>query len=58
MALPPSRTGIQFSLRGYAGFILAWVEGVEFNLLGAVVGLNLRRPAIELPGLGRLGMNA
>ncbi|MEA2857446.1 MAG: hypothetical protein QOH98_1767, partial [Methylobacteriaceae bacterium] len=51
-------TGMRLSLGGYAGFTIGWVEGVQVNLLGAVVGLDLRRPAIELPGLGRLGMAA
>ena len=30
-------------------------EGVEVNLLCAVAGIDIRRPAIKLPGLGRLG---
>ncbi|MFC7689177.1 hypothetical protein ACFQY5_05535 [Paeniroseomonas aquatica] len=28
------------------------------NILGAVAGLDWRRPAIKLPGLGRLGLPA
>jgi hypothetical protein len=35
---------------------LGWVEGIEVNLLGGVVGIDVRRPAIKLPALGRLGM--
>jgi hypothetical protein len=58
LSLTPSYTGMRLSLGGYAGFTIGWVEGVQVNLLGAVVGLDLRRPAIELPGLGRLGMAA
>ncbi|HZF76900.1 MAG TPA: DUF3750 domain-containing protein [Acetobacteraceae bacterium] len=54
--LTPSGTGIRISLGGYAGLTLAWVEGVEVNILGGVAGFDLRRPAIKLPGLGRLGM--
>ncbi len=54
--LAPSGTGFRLSLGGYAGLTLAWVEGVEVNILGGVAGLDLRRPAIKLPGLGRLGM--
>lgn len=54
--LTPSRTGVRISLAGYAGMTLAWVEGIELNLLGGVVGLDLRRPAIKLPGLGRIGI--
>ncbi|WP_240756821.1 DUF3750 domain-containing protein [Roseicella aquatilis] len=51
-----SRTGVRLTLGGYAGLTLAWVEGIEVNLLGAVAGLDLRRPAVKLPGLGRIGL--
>jgi hypothetical protein len=53
-----SGTGIRVTLGGYLGLTLAWVEGIEFNLLGGVLGLDLRRPALKLPGLGRLGLDA
>jgi hypothetical protein len=56
--LTPSGTGVYASLGGYFGLILGWVEGFEINFLGAVVGLDIRRPALKLPGLGRLGMTA
>jgi Protein of unknown function (DUF3750) len=52
----PSGTGVKLTLDGYVGVTLAWVEGFEVNILGAVAGLDLRRPAIKLPGLGRFGM--
>jgi Protein of unknown function (DUF3750) len=51
----PSGTGFRLSLGGYFGLTLGWVEGIELNVLGAVLGLDLRRPAVKLPGLGRLG---
>ncbi len=51
-----SRTGARLSLGGYLGVTCAWVEGLEVNILGAVAGLDLRRPAIKLPGLGRFGV--
>ncbi|MGU3537679.1 DUF3750 domain-containing protein [Methylobacterium sp. A54F] len=54
----PSGTGLRISLRGYVGLTLGWVEGVEVNLLGAVAGVDLRRPALKLPGWGRLGLGA
>ena len=50
-----SRTGVRLTLGGYAGVTLGWVEGLEVNILGAVAGLDLRRPALKLPGLGRIG---
>lgn len=55
LAQTPSGTGYQISLVGLLGFTAAWKEGVELNLLGAVFGLDVRRPAIKLPGIGRLG---
>lgn len=53
-----SPTGLRLSLGGYAGLALGWAEGLEVNILGAVAGLDLRRPALKLPGLGRLGLAA
>ncbi len=53
--LTPSGTGIRLNFGGYLGLTLAWEEGLEFSLLGAVAGFDLRRPAIKLPGLGRFG---
>lgn len=58
IARTPSGTGIRATLGGYLGMTLGWIEGVELNLFGAVLGLDLRRPAIKLPGLGRIGLAA
>jgi hypothetical protein len=54
--LTDSRTGVELNLWGYAGIKLGWVEGAEFNLLGLVAGIDIRRPAIKLPGYGRVGV--
>lgn len=51
-------SGLKISLGGYAGLALGWVDGIEVNILGAVMGVDLRRPALKLPGIGRLGMAA
>ncbi|MCK1407152.1 DUF3750 domain-containing protein [Bradyrhizobium sp. 76] len=53
-----SGTGLYASLSGYLGMTIGWVEGVEINFLGAVLGLDIRRPALKLPGIGRLGVAA
>lgn len=58
LGLTPSGTGFRLNLAGYGGFTLGWLEGIEVNLFGAVAGLEFRRPAINLPGLGRFGMSA
>jgi hypothetical protein len=55
LGLTPSRTGVRITFGGYAGLTIGWVEGVEINFLGAVFGIDLRRPAIKLPGMGRIG---
>lgn len=56
--LTPSRTGVRLSFGGYAGVSLGWVEGFELNILGAIAGIDVRRPALKLPGFGRIGMAA
>ncbi len=54
--LTPSKTGIRLNLGGYFGLTLGWYEGLELNLLGAVAGLDVRRFALKLPGVGRVGL--
>jgi hypothetical protein len=54
--LTPSGTGVFVSLGGYLGLTIGWIEGVELNFFGAFLGLDIRRPALKLPGIGRLGM--
>jgi hypothetical protein len=56
LALTPSRTGLRLWLGGYLGITIGWVEGIEINFFGAVVGLDIRRPGIKLPALGRVGV--
>ena len=55
LRVTPSGTGLRLSLGGYAGLTVGWVEGIELNILGAVAGLDIQRPGVKLPGLGRLG---
>lgn len=55
IGMTPSRTGVFASLAGYLGLTIGWVEGIELNLFGGVIGIDLRRPALKLPGIGRLG---
>lgn len=52
----PSGTGVRINLGGYLGLTVGWIEGLELNLLGGVAGIDLRRPAIKLPALGRVGV--
>lgn len=54
--LTDSRTGVELNLSGVAAVKVGWVEGIEFDLLGLVAGLDLRHPGLKLPGYGRIGV--
>src|SRR3546814_15268993 len=56
LAPAPSGTGWQVSLFGLAGVTVAMREGLELNLLGLTIGIDILHPAVKLPGLGRLGL--
>jgi hypothetical protein len=56
--LSDSGTGVEANLWGVLGVKLGWVEGIEVNVLGLVAGLDLRHPAVKLPGFGRIGVEA
>lgn len=53
----PSGTGGQLSLYGLLGITVAREEGLEFNILALNFGIDVLRPAIKLPGFGRIGMH-
>ncbi len=55
-ARTPSGTGWQVSFGGLLGVAVGLEDGIEVNLLGLDAGMDLRRPALRLPGIGRLGM--
>ncbi len=51
-----SGTGAQLSLFGALGLTAGLAEGLEVNLLGLTFGLDLWRPALKLPLVGRVGL--
>jgi hypothetical protein len=55
--LTDSGTGIEANLWGLLGVKIGWVEGIEVNVAGLVVGIDLRHPALKLPGFGRIGFD-
>jgi hypothetical protein len=54
-AFTESGTGVQFSTFGLFGFSLGLAEGLEVNLLAMTFGIDLWRPALKLPFVGRVG---
>ncbi len=55
VASAPSGTGVQVSLFGLLGVIVAAEEGLEFNLLGLAFGIDPKALALRLPGFGIVG---
>ena len=53
--LTESGTGIELSLYGLLGLKIGKVEGIELNILALVAGIDAFRPALKLPGFGRIG---
>jgi hypothetical protein len=51
----PSGTGFQVSMLGVLAVTVAQQEGIELNLLGLNFGVDLFKPAIKLPFIGRIG---
>jgi len=58
LAPAPSSTGKQFSIGGVFGVTVGKIEGFELNFLGTGYGVDFRRPALKLPGIGRIGLSA
>lgn len=50
-----SGTGVQVSALGALGLTVGLAEGLELNLLGLNFGVDLWRPALKLPLVGRIG---
>jgi hypothetical protein len=55
-AMSESGTGFQISIFGLLGVTLGLAEGIEFNIFGLSFGVDILRPAIKLPAVGRLGL--
>lgn len=55
VGLPPSGKGVQVSLLGLVGLTLGVEEGIEVNILGLNLGVDIKSPALRLPFIGRLG---
>ena len=57
VATTPSGTGVQLSLLGLLGVAAGAEEGLELNVLSLSFGVDVKRPALKLPVVGRLGVS-
>ncbi|MGG5216210.1 DUF3750 domain-containing protein [Rahnella variigena] len=57
IGLPPSGRGVQVSLLGLLGVTLGVEEGLEVNVLGLNLGVDVKNPALRLPFVGRVGFD-
>lgn len=57
VGLPPSGRGLQLSVLGVLGVTLGAEEGLEVNILGFNMGVDVKYPALRLPFVGRLGQS-
>ena len=51
----PSGTGAQLSIFGVLGLLVGLDEGLEINVAGLSFGVDVKRPALKLPFVGRIG---
>ncbi len=57
VGVPPSGKGLQVSFLGVLALTLGVEEGVEINILGFNLGIDIKSPGLRLPFIGRLGGN-
>lgn len=55
LRIAPDLRDLHVTLGGFAGFALGQRSGIELHFMGLVAGLDLARPALKVPGLGRVG---
>lgn len=55
IGLPPSGRGAQVSILGVLAITLGVEEGIEVNVLGLNLGIDIKDPALRLPFVGRIG---
>lgn len=55
-ASTPSGTGFQVSLFGLLGLAVGVEEGIELNLLGLNLGIDVKSLGLRLPGIGSVNL--
>lgn len=57
LEIEPGGRDVHLSAYGLAGISGGWRTGVELHLLGQTLGVDLVRPALKLPAIGRVGLS-
>lgn len=56
VTVSPDGWNVHVSLRGWVGFAMGRNVGLEVHFLGQSIGIDFLRPALQVPGIGRVGM--
>ncbi|MEM1378313.1 MAG: DUF3750 domain-containing protein, partial [Pseudomonadota bacterium] len=55
--IDPDARDVHLIAFGLAGLSAGLRSGVELHLLGQTVGIDVLRPALKIPAIGRVGMS-
>ncbi|MBT9368715.1 DUF3750 domain-containing protein [Rhizobium sp. CSW-27] len=55
-AIDPDGRDLHLTLAGLIGLSAGWRSGLEVHFLGLVAGLDLTRPGLKIPAIGRIGI--
>ncbi len=56
LSVDPDGRDIHLTVRGLIGLSAGWRSGFEVHFLGLVAGLDVARPGIKIPAIGRIGV--
>ncbi|TRL35768.1 DUF3750 domain-containing protein [Rhizobium straminoryzae] len=56
LVIDPDGRDVHLTLAGLIGLSAGWRSGLEVHVLGLVAGLDLARPGLKIPAIGRIGI--
>lgn len=56
LVIDPDGRDVHLTLAGLIGLSAGWRSGLEVHFLGLVAGLDLARPGLKIPAIGRIGV--
>lgn len=55
LRIAPDWRDLHFTFNGFGGFAIGVRSGLELHFMGLVAGIDILRPALKIPALGRVG---